>query len=547
MVDDPAVVRVLLDGQSRLGAKIKSFQHRVDNGLGSGKDDLVVIGEADAGADAESLQPMCIMLTEVSAGGEADRCGLKVGDRLVLVDDTPVESFTDYRQVLRMLRDSRPLNLTFVVQPDSVGSYEVVPKVTKSQQIFDRQQNVLFLSDRTRLEEEAFHGVCERLRPVYWRILLNYLPVDKSKWKDVLKEKRELYQVYKKEFLKFGISSDDGSSRPSRLKGQGWWEFDDDKRKSMTQQKVLAQKTAASCGEDGVASAHPLELSSASPPKPPLSEEEQKLHQHDVELRETIWKDVQRTHPGFHFFADARCDIMERILFIFAKLNPGIEYVQGMNEVVAPILFVFGNPTLDGEKKKPELGGQGLDMEEFMFDEHYEVDTFFCFCNLMGELRDLYMQGMDSDHEGIRGRGLALMKHLKDVDPAVYQHLTELEINPQYFALRWLTTLLSREMMLPDTVRLWDSLFADPKRFTFLLYVCCSMISLQRENILASDFSGCLQILQKYPPTDLHQILLLAEDLQLGNVVFESTKSPQELLKSLASSTTDFLRSKFLS
>lgn len=34
---------------------------------------------------------------------------------------------------------------------------------------------------------------------------------------------------------------------------------------------------------------------------------------------------------------------MRRLLFIFAKLNPGIRYVQGMNEVVAPLLYVFAN------------------------------------------------------------------------------------------------------------------------------------------------------------------------------------------------------------
>lgn len=32
---------------------------------------------------------------------------------------------------------------------------------------------------------------------------------------------------------------------------------------------------------------------------------------------------------------------MRSILFIFAKLNPDIGYVQGMNEVLAPLFFIF--------------------------------------------------------------------------------------------------------------------------------------------------------------------------------------------------------------
>ena len=33
--------------------------------------------------------------------------------------------------------------------------------------------------------------------------------------------------------------------------------------------------------------------------------------------------------------------ILERILFIFARLNPGIGYVQGFNELILPIYIVF--------------------------------------------------------------------------------------------------------------------------------------------------------------------------------------------------------------
>jgi hypothetical protein len=33
--------------------------------------------------------------------------------------------------------------------------------------------------------------------------------------------------------------------------------------------------------------------------------------------------------------------VVERILFVFAKLNKGIGYVQGMNEVLVPIYYVM--------------------------------------------------------------------------------------------------------------------------------------------------------------------------------------------------------------
>lgn len=38
-----------------------------------------------------------------------------------------------------------------------------------------------------------------------------------------------------------------------------------------------------------------------------------------------------------------RYDYMTRILFIFARLNPKVEYVQGMNEILAPIFYVVNS------------------------------------------------------------------------------------------------------------------------------------------------------------------------------------------------------------
>jgi hypothetical protein len=54
----------------------------------------------------------------------------------------------------------------------------------------------------------------------------------------------------------------------------------------------------------------------------------------DVEVQEQIERDVARTHPDMHFFCGAGTAAaqhraqMRRALFVFAKLNPGLRYVQ---------------------------------------------------------------------------------------------------------------------------------------------------------------------------------------------------------------------------
>jgi len=39
-----------------------------------------------------------------------------------------------------------------------------------------------------------------------------------------------------------------------------------------------------------------------------------------------------------------RFDYLTRILFVFARLNPKVEYVQGMNELLAPIFYLVHSP-----------------------------------------------------------------------------------------------------------------------------------------------------------------------------------------------------------
>lgn len=90
-----------------------------------------------------------------------------------------------------------------------------------------------------------------------------------------------------------------------------------------------------------------------------------------------------------------------------------------------------------------------------------------------------------------------------------------LALDPRYFALRWFTTLLSREFDLPDTIRLWDSLFAAQDRTTFLVFLSVTLLLAQREALLAGDFASNLQLLQAYPPTDVPEILAQSEALQL--------------------------------
>lgn len=116
--------------------------------------------------------------------------------------------------------------------------------------------------------------------------------------------------------------------------------------------------------------------------------------------------------------------------------------------------------------------------------------------------------------EVTRGAQVARLPEI-DFHPTSLSTQVNLALDPRYFALRWFTTLLSREFDLPDTIRLWDSLFAAQDRSTFLVFVFVTLLLAQREALLAGDFASNLQLLQAYPPTEVPEILAQSEALRL--------------------------------
>ena len=56
--------------------------------------------------------------------------------------------------------------------------------------------------------------------------------------------------------------------------------------------------------------------------------------------------------------------------------------------------------------------------------------------------------------------------------------------------------LMCQEFDMANCVRLWDTLFADSKRFEFLNFVSVAIILQVRDEILEGDFAQCMENLQ---------------------------------------------------
>ncbi|XP_011006965.1 PREDICTED: TBC1 domain family member 13-like [Populus euphratica] len=330
------------------------------------------------------------------------------------------------------------------------------------------------------LRRIASQGIpdCAGIRSTVWKLLLGYLPPDRSLWSSELAKKRSQYKRFKEELL---MNPSEITRRLEKTMG-----FDNDDAKS--ESRCVLARSKITHGE------HPLSLGKSSIWN--------KFFQ-DSEIIEQIDRDVKRTHPDMHFFsgdssfAKSNQEALRNILIVFAKLNPGIRYVQGMNEILAPLFYVFKN-----------------DPDEEM-EACAEADTFFCFVELLSGFRDHFCQQLDNSVVGIRSAITRLSHLLKEHDEELWRHLeVTTKVNPQFYSFRWITLLLTQEFNFTDSIHIWDTLLSDPEGpQETLLRVCCAMLILVRRRLLAGDFTSILKLLQHYPPTSISHLLYVAGKL----------------------------------
>ncbi|CAJ0583898.1 unnamed protein product, partial [Mesorhabditis spiculigera] len=354
-----------------------------------------------------------------------------------------------------------------------------------------RVEEVLLLKklkiDMKELKHACSYGIPDQLRPLGWRLLLNYLPTERAVWKRFLETQRENYDALVSQFIEGNDGENEGDHPLNESNSSEWKGFFDDN-------VTLAQ----------------------------------------------IDKDVRRLCPEIQFFQqitafphklknNVRCkspndvcaaaevvegerqwQVLERILFIYSKLNPGVKYVQGMNELIGPLYFVFASDP---------------DVE---WAEFAEADTFYCFQQMMAEIKDNFIKTLDDSQCGIESTMRNFHDLLKSFDPLLHNHLVvKLQIQPQFYAFRWLSLMLSQEFALPDVITLWDSLFADPCRFSLLSYVGLAMIESQRDFLINATFADALRLLQNFPEgIDVGTLVCLAHDIREGRVA--SIKPPEE-------------------
>ncbi|KAG4433252.1 hypothetical protein IFR05_011275 [Cadophora sp. M221] len=235
----------------------------------------------------------------------------------------------------------------------------------------------------------------------------------------------------------------------------------------------------------------------------------------DEEIRAEIFQDVERCMPEEPYFRRPETQrILLDILFIFCKINQDVGYRQGMHEVLAPILWVVEEDAIDyGRNSRPKSVSDTDSLITQTLDPAYiEHDAFTLLSLVMRSAKSFYELGEPDKRSSITGSGtpqqgaspiVERSKRIHEVylarlDPELAKHLTDIEILPQIFLIRWIRLLFGREFPFDDLLALWDTLLAEDPGLDLVDMVCVAMLLRIRWQLLEANYSFALMLLLKY-------------------------------------------------
>ena len=294
--------------------------------------------------------------------------------------------------------------------------------------------NYIIQNNKKELKKECYKGLPENLpslRALIWKINFKYLPKNIKKWESTLKSLRDEYKEIKKaiierqkEEIKIFEEIQNKNKNKEKIKNIN--------NINNTNNKINFEESKNVKEDDSLSKSLVL-----------LAENT------DKKLLETINKDINRTYSSLNFFSkpinnkiklspeeinnvyllkksciyqdstivytkgrkssnlcdkEIHSDVLERILYIYAKINKDVGYVQGMNAILAPIYYCY---CLDNTCEK----------------ENIEADTYWSFSFLMDDIKKIFQKKNDSLKGGIFDKIILLELMVSKIDKDIFNKL----------------------------------------------------------------------------------------------------------------------------
>eukprot|EP00735_Rhodelphis_limneticus_P014019 TRINITY_DN7997_c0_g1::TRINITY_DN7997_c0_g1_i1::g.15523::m.15523 TRINITY_DN7997_c0_g1::TRINITY_DN7997_c0_g1_i1::g.15523 ORF type:complete len:465 (-),score=30.19,sp/Q9NU19/TB22B_HUMAN/51.32/6e-117,RabGAP-TBC/PF00566.13/2.9e-50,Antimicrobial14/PF08109.6/0.35,Gly_acyl_tr_C/PF08444.5/5.3e+03,Gly_acyl_tr_C/PF08444.5/8.5e+02,Gly_acyl_tr_C/PF08444.5/2 TRINITY_DN7997_c0_g1_i1:188-1582(-) len=248
---------------------------------------------------------------------------------------------------------------------------------------------------------------------------------------------------------------------------------------------------------------------------------ENQRSEYDTTILHQIQVDVPRTWPDVPLFQHHTiAKILERALYIWAIRHPASGYVQGINDLLTPFLYVFLSEHVEDAATCDvnSVSSQVLAM--------VEADAYWCMSKLLDHVQENYTFAQP----GIQRMVFKLKEVIHRVNAPLYEHFETQNLEFLQFSFRWMNCLLVREMTLPAVVRLWDTYLAEGEKFAvFHVYACAAFLSHFTDDLIHYDFQELIMFLQNLPTRNWRdkEIELVLSQAYLWKTLFD--RSPNHL------------------
>ncbi|KNC98681.1 uncharacterized protein SPPG_06364 [Spizellomyces punctatus DAOM BR117] len=183
--------------------------------------------------------------------------------------------------------------------------------------------------------------------------------------------------------------------------------------------------------------------------------------------------------------ANPNLEMLRNVLVTYTVYNFELGYVQGMNDLLAPILVVMQD----------------------------ETDSFWSFVEFMNIMQSNFFR----DQSGMRSQLRRLELLIKFVDPYLYAHMESTDSINLFCCFRWLLILFKREFDFGDCMRLWETLWVCPLTKHFHLFVALAILNRHRKDLMGkAAFDETLKFIN-----DLSNQIPLESTLERAEVLFQ--------------------------
>nr|XP_022341295.1 small G protein signaling modulator 1-like isoform X5 [Crassostrea virginica] len=199
-----------------------------------------------------------------------------------------------------------------------------------------------------------------------------------------------------------------------------------------------------------------------------------------------IDKDVQRCDRNYWYFTPVNLEKLRNIMCTYVWEHLEVGYVQGMCDLVAPLLVIFDDESL----------------------------TYSCFCELMKRMSANFPHGGAMDTHFANMRSL-----IQILDAELFEHMHHHgDYTHFYFCYRWFLLDFKRELLYEDVFSVWETIWAAKYISSphFVLFIALALVEFYRDIILDNnmDFTDIIKFFNEMAERHKSkQVLKIARDL----------------------------------